>query len=71
MPKDYTVARRIAIELGSKGEVANCIEVTPLAGVSRQLVRQSWLRGIDLQGKRQTHLRKLWRQHLKAQRSRQ
>ncbi len=71
MPKDHTVARRVAIELANKGEVANYLEIAQLAGVSRQLVRQSWLRGINLQSKRQTHLRKLWREHLKAQRSRQ
>lgn len=65
MPKDHTVARRVAIELANKGEVANYLEIAQLAGVSRQLVRQSWLRGIDLQGKRRAHLRKLWRQHLK------
>ncbi len=65
MPKVYPAARKAAIELANKGEIANYLEVAQLAGVSRQLVRQIWLRSIDLPSKRQAHLRKLWRQHLK------
>ncbi len=68
---DYTAARTAAIELASRGEISSPIELAGLAGISRQLARL-WLIDIDLHGKREAHLRPLWRrEYLKAQRSRQ
>ncbi len=65
MPKDYTVARRAAVELARNGE-ATLAEIARLAGTSRQLVRH-WILSakVDAESRRQAHLRKLWRRHLK------
>jgi hypothetical protein len=57
--------REAAIALANKGEIASPIEIARLADVSRQLAR-FWLRDVDIEGRRQTHLQKLWRQHLRG-----
>ena len=64
MPKDYTVARKAAIELASRGE-ATISELARLVGTSRQLFR-FWVRDIDVPNRRRARLRKLWRQCLKS-----
>jgi len=65
MSKIDPAIRRAAVQLASKGEISSPIELAGLANISRQLARL-WLKDINLHGKRQAHLRKLWRRHLKS-----
>jgi DNA invertase Pin-like site-specific DNA recombinase len=62
--QEHQAARRAAVKLASEG-LATAAEIARLVGTSRQLVREVWLKGIDVQGRRQAHLQKLWRAALK------
>jgi transposase-like protein len=63
--QEHQAARRAAVKLASEGH-ATAAEIARLVGTSRQLVREVWLKEIDVTRQRQKHLRKLWREALKS-----
>jgi hypothetical protein len=62
--QEHQAARRAAVKLAGEG-LATAAEIARLVETSRQLVREVWLKDINVSGERQRHVRKLWRATLK------